>query len=409
MRTRYLARPIQELAFEPAHRIALISGPRQCGKTTLSKMLLKKRGAGAYQSWDDVVFRRAWSKDPKSVVPPSHNRETPLLVLDELHKDRRWKGALKGLYDTLTHPCDILVTGSARLNVHLKAKGSDSLLGRYLNFRLHPFTLREMSRPDILGPDQFMEALFSRSTVKPESHQDNLDSLMAFGPFPEPLFAQDRRRANIWRRNREMVVVREELRDLSKIAELGRVEMLTSLLPARVGSRFSASAVREDLEVSFDTVKRWMALLCEIYYLFEIKPWSRRVPRTLKREGKVYLWDYSGVPDTAARFENLVAAHLLKACHYWTDTGEGDFDLYYLRTKEGHEIDFLIVRDGEPWLPVEVKYSDRNPSPHWRKFLALLPCRRALQLVYRPAWRVHDYPTCQLLVAGSAEVIGVLV
>jgi predicted AAA+ superfamily ATPase len=262
-----------------------------------------------------------------------------------------------------------------------------------------------MSQPTVPNPDQIMEELFSRSHLIHKSDQDNLQSLMNYGPFPEPLFAQDRKRTNLWRRSREIIVVREELRDLSRLPELSRVEMLTALLPKRVGSRFSVSAMREDLEVSFDTIRRWMALLHEIYYVFEIKPWSRRVPRSLKRDGKVYLWDYGAVPDAPARFENLVAAHLLKACHTWTDTGEGTFELYYLRTKEAYEIDFLIVRDGEPWLPVEVKYSDETPSSNWRKFSALLPCRRALQLVYQPTWTLHDYPASQLLVAGAAEAL----
>jgi predicted AAA+ superfamily ATPase len=148
-----------------------------------------------------------------------------------------------------------------------------------------------------------------------------------------------------------------------------------------------------------------MQYLKELYYLFELKPYSKKIPRSLKREGKVYLWDYGSVPEKSARFENLVACHLLKACHQWTDTGEGVFELFYLKNKEKQEIDFLIVRDGVPWLPVEVKLGDTDPSRNWKKFAALLPCQRALQLVNRPHWKLHKFGETELLVAAAAEAL----
>ncbi len=408
MRKRYLARALDELAFGD-QKIALLSGPRQCGKTTLGRMLLKRRPDGAYWNWDDITFRRLWARDPKAVVPAGCRQGRPLVVLDEIHKDRRWKGALKGLYDTLDAPCDILVTGSARLTVYTRAKGTDSLLGRYRNFRLHPFSLGELTTGAPPEPDHLIDQLFERALRPRRSDQRVVEDLLRFGPFPEPLLAQDERRARLWRRARETAVVREDLRDLSRIPELGRVELLVSLLPGRVGSRFSPNAIREDLEVSFDTVRRWMTFLQELYLAFELKPYSRHVPRSLKREGKVYLWDYGGVPPGPARLENLVASHLLKACHYWTDTGWGDFKLHYLRTKDGHEIDFLVVRDGEPWWPVEVKTGESTPSPQWTKFVHRLPCTRGVQISARPGWRVHAYGPTKVLVVGVAEAMRYLV
>lgn len=408
MKKRYLMPEIEDLAFAD-RKIALLSGPRQCGKTTLGRMLLERRRDGAYWNWDDVDFRRLWARDPRAVLPTPGRRGRPLLVLDEIHKDRRWKGTLKGLYDTLEAPCDILVTGSARLTVYTRAKTTDSLLGRYREFRLHPFSLPELKGSAPPEPDHVIQRLFERALPRRAADQRLLEDLLQYGPFPEPLLAQDERRARLWRRARETAVVREDLRDLSRIPELGRVEMLVALLPARVGSRFSPNAVREDLEVSFDTVRRWMSSLQELYLAFEIKPYARRVPRSLKREGKVYLWDYGSVPRGPARLENLVASHLLKACHYWTDTGWGDFRLHYLRTKDGHEIDFLVVRDGEPWLPVEVKSGETAPSPQWARFVPRLPCTHGVQITTQPMWRVHRFGPTKVLVVGAAEAMRYLV
>jgi len=400
MKKRYLANIVDEFCFG-SHKMAFVSGPRQCGKTTFAKMLLRKRDSEAYFNWDNLRFRRLWAKDPSGIIP-ENPRRTPLVVLDEIHKDRRWKRNLKGIYDTLSSPCDILVTGSARLNVY--KKGSDSLLGRYFHFHLHPFSLRELSNPSPNLPEDLILRLFDRSLVKKKRWRQDCNDFLKFGPFPEPLLNQNVRQARAWRRQRHDLIIREDLRDISRIPELARIEMLAALLPERVGSLFSINSMVQYLEVSHATVKTWLEYLKELYFLFDVKPWQKRIPRSLKKEGKIYLWDYSEVDDKAARFENLVACHLLKACDYWNDSGEGDFTLYYLRNKEKQEIDFLIVRDGLPWLPVEVKLSDATPSKNWSKFLPLIGCKYALQVVNKPYWKVHKYDDVKILVADAAEV-----
>lgn len=402
MKHRSLARAIKELSFSD-HKIALVSGPRQCGKTTLAKMLLDERKVRVYRNWDELSFRREWAQNPSAIIPRVQGKDIPLVVLDEIHKERRWKRNLKGIYDTLGAPCDFLMTGSARLNVY--RKGSDSLLGRHYAFRLHPFSLRELERPDVLAPDTMLESLFSRAERRGKAAEEGLAAMLHYGPFPQPLLDQNARKVNLWRRSREQLVIREDLRDLSRLPELERIEMLTALLPERVGSLFSLSSLSRDLEASVPTIKRWTAYLKDLYYLFEIRPYSRKIARSLRREGKIYLWDYGAVSNHAARFENLVALHLLKTCHFWSDTGEGEFKLRFLRNKEKQEIDFLIVRDGVPWLPVEVKLSDSGLSPNWKKFAPMLSCTRGLQIVRSPEWKLHGFGGTQVLVAGAAEAL----
>ncbi len=402
MRHRHLQNAVEEFCFDD-HKIAMVSGPRQCGKTTFAKMLLKDRSKGRYFNWDDAEFRRSWVKSPSTIIPPKKGKIVPLLVLDEIHKERFWKRNLKGLYDTLEQPCDILVTGSARLDIY--RRGSDSMMGRYFPFRLHPFSMRELGYKDVLRPNDMLEALFIRALQTKESGLKHLDDFMIYGPFPEPFLKQDARYAGRWRQVHSQAVIREDLRDISRLPDLGRVELLATLLPERVGSIFSPKSITEDMEISFDILRRWLAYLKAVYYIFEVKPYSRRIPRALKRDGKVYLWDYSVIQNKAARFENLVGHHLLKTCHYWTDTGEGVFDLYYLRNKEREEIDFLVTRDGKPWLPVEVKLSDSEVSPNWKKFAPMLPCKRGLQIVRKPEWKLHDFSGSQVLVAGAAEAL----
>lgn len=403
MKTRYLQKNIEELAFTDA-KMAFVSGPRQSGKTTLGEMLAEKRRTSRYYSWDDLDFRRVWSKTPKAVVPQSDT--IPLVILDEIHKDRTWKRTLKGIYDTIRFEkkrCDFFVTGSARLNVY--RRGSDSMLGRYYHFRLAPFSLREINFPEPLSPDDAIRQLFQRSLSQKKENKNNLKALLNFGPFPEPLFRQKADKWKIWRQNRHEMIIREDLRDIGRSTDIGKIEMLAAILPDKVASPLSINSLRLDIEVGNQTLQRWLGWLKELYFLFEIKPWYRKIARSLKKEGKIYLWDFSEVKDYGAKFENMVAVHLLKACNYWNDTGQGDFELFYLRNREKQEIDFLIVRDGRPWLPVEAKSGNDKPSSNWQKFLPMLQCKQALQITEQPAWRLYAENDVELLVAGADEAL----
>ncbi|MCK5581458.1 MAG: ATP-binding protein [Candidatus Omnitrophica bacterium] len=406
MKNRYLISTINEICF-PMHKMAFVSGPRQCGKTTLAKMMLKTRKKGNYNNWDDIEFRRVWTNQPSTIVPLEFN-EVPIIIFDEIHKAKMWKRTLKGIYDVLDQPADIIVTGSARLNVY--KKGSDSLLGRYYHFRLHPFSLAEIQKRSMIEPDDLINQIFSKSLKIKKSDFGCMESLLKYGGFPEPFLAQDERHARLWRRGRVEKVIREDLRDISRIPELSQIEMLTSLIPERVGSFLSRATLREILEVSFDTIRRWLDYLKELYYVFELKPYTNSIARTLKKEGKIYLWDYSEIEAEGARFENMVASHLLKFCHFWTDNGYDNFELFCLRNKDKEEIDFLICRNKKPWLPVEVKLNDVKPSVNWKKFINQIPCNYGIQIVRKPNyWKCHDYGKKKILVASAADIFSYLV
>lgn len=386
LKERYLHDLIKEMCFLGPQKMAFIVGPRQTGKTTLARNFIKERTEGSYYNWDQREFRKTWVQSPQDLVNSFNNADgiTPLLVLDEIHKSKLWKRTLKGMYDTMESRVDIVVTGSARLDTY--KKGSDSLLGRYFLFHLHPLTLAEISNQSSNSlsekdPTKILEQLTSNSSTKSSENAEALISLLKFGGFPEPFFSQSERRANAWRRMRLQQLVREDLRDLTRLAEMGNIELLMALLPERAGSQLSRSSLREDLEVAHTTVTRWLQYLSAIFYHFEIKPYYKGIKRSIKKEGKLYLWDYAEVPDRGHRFENLIAQHLLKACDYWTDSGYGEFSLNYLRNANGAEIDFIITKNKKPWLPVEVKLNDTTPSEHWKTFLPSLSCKFGIQVV----------------------------
>lgn len=324
--------------------MVFVGGPRQVGKTSLARIIAAEANAPAYFNWDNPSHRKA-------ILGGEWKPETDLLVFDELHKHSKWKPLIKGIWDTREHNERIIVTGSSRLDIY--RRGGDSLMGRYHYYRLHPFTLQELHKgvpPKVSFPCKPPELAF-------EGKGTHLDDLFRFGGFPEPLLAGSERTLKRWQRERFERVFREDIRDLEIVRSLSQVELLGALMPERVGSPLSVLSVSEDIEASPKTVKSWIELLCRNYYLFKVPPYHRRIARALKKEAKFYLWDWSEVREKGPRFENLVASHLLKFCHFFTDSFGIAVELYYLRDLEKREVDFLVVWEKEPWFLVECKAS----------------------------------------------------
>lgn len=248
------------------------------------------------------------------------------------------------------------MTGSARLNLY--KKGSDSLMGRYLNFLIHPFSLAELNN-NFNTPEEFLKK-FSKKEKATGHNQKILNQLLEFSGFPEPYLAKNKKILYIWQNSRVDKIIKEDLRDLSRITEISQIEIMAALLPDRVGSPLSIENIRQAIETTHPTAKRWLKYLEELYFFYEIKPWSLKIPNSLKKEGKIYLYDYSQIENQGPRFENLVANHLKKTCDFWTDIGEGNFNLFYLKNKLKEEIDFLITKNNKPWMAFEVKLTDQN-------------------------------------------------
>ena len=333
-------------------KMVFVGGPRQVGKTTFALGFLGRDVDAthpAYMNWDHPG------------VPPRLRRaELPageaLLLLDEIHKYSRWRNLLKGIYDTEKSRRRIIVTGSARLDYY--RKGGDSLAGRYRYFRLHPFSLREFSRRP------------SRS---------DLEALLKFGGFPEPLFAQSETGHRIWHRDRISRVVREDLRDLEHVREISLIEHLTEMLPSKVGSPLSVGGLREDLQIDHKTAERWLQILENLYVCFRIAPYGSPRVRAVKKSAKLYLWDWSSVEAVGPRFENMVASQLLKYCHWMEDTRGYAMELRYLRDTDKREVDFVVLKNSKPVFAVECKSGDKAIGPALRYFAERTPIPRFYQ------------------------------
>lgn len=351
LKNRSLSEAILE---DLARKMVFVAGPRQIGKTTLAKDLIGGHfKETAYFNWDNREERR-------QLMAAQWPTTAKLLILDEVHKFKGWKGFLKGQYDVLKDRYRFLVTGSARLDVY--RKGGDSLQGRYHLYRLHPFSLAELrgGRPR-LRP-------FEELPLGDSETGGGLDVLERFGGFPEPFLAHDERKLRRWHNERNERLFREDIRDVEIIRDLGRMKLLGDMLPGKVGALLSVNAIREDLEVSHRAASHWLDVLESFYYHFRVHPYARSAFRALKKSPKLYLWDWSEVADEGARFENLVASHLLKLVHWLQDREGCKAGLFFLRDEAQREVDFLLTVDGKPWFAVEVKTQDRSVSPSLRYF-----------------------------------------
>jgi predicted AAA+ superfamily ATPase len=321
---RYLERAIRK---DLDDKIVLISGPRQVGKTTLAKSI---HPAGyEYFNIDNEEDRLLIRKN-------GWRRDCDLVIFDELHKLKKWKNWIKGIYDKEGVRPRLLVTGSARLDAY--RRGGDSLAGRFFSFRLHPLSVSE---------------------VKEKYDADEaLERILKLGGFPEPFLKGSERAAKRWRRSHTDRILKEDLRDIASVRDLKGVQTLVELLRQGVGSPVSYESLSRDLQVSPHTVKSWIGMLESLYILFIVTPYSRNVARSILKQPKIYFYDTGFVKeDSGARLENAVACALLKQLHFLEDTAGETCSLHYLRDKNKREVDFLTVRDGKPEILLEVKLS----------------------------------------------------
>ena len=115
--------------------------------------------------------------------------------------------------------------------------------------------------------------------------------------------------------------------------------------------------------MAHESVERWIRILETLYVCFRIAPYGAPRIRAVKKEQKLYFWDWSQAPEGGARFENLVASQLLKYCHFVEDTEGYAMELRYLRDFDKREIDFVVLRDKKPLFAVECKSGEKGPSP----------------------------------------------
>ncbi|HLD21329.1 MAG TPA: AAA family ATPase [Patescibacteria group bacterium] len=350
-------------------KMVFVGGPRQVGKTTIARQLLGKQTDG-YLNWDiaqhrERILQHQWST-------------ADLWIFDEIHKYKKWRDLLKGLYDQYHTEKQILVTGSAHLGFY--RYGGDSLQGRYHYLRLHPLSVAELK---ITSQKDFLE-------------------LLTLGGFPEPFFSGSALAAKRWSREYRTRLLEEDIRTLEHVQDMGQLELLMLRLPELVGSPLSINSLREDLQVAHKTVAHWFNILERLYAIFRLVPFGSQKLRAVKKEQKHYHLDWTLVQDESFRFENMVAGHLLKWVDFQQDVYGEDMELQYFRDVDGREIDFIITHNGKPVQAIECKWQDTDVSKALRYFQERFPECDMWQI---SAIGKKNYTTDKIRVAPAIEFL----
>lgn len=368
--SRYL---VQQIENDLIKKMVFVGGPRQVGKTTMALQILNDNKSG-YLNWDIAEHRE---KILRHELPGEK-----LLIFDEIHKYRGWRNYLKGIFDQYPKNHQILVTGSARLDLY--RYGGDSLQGRYHYFRMHPLSFAELKMHT----------------------QKDLKSLLVLSGFPEPFFSGSTIEHKRWQREYRTRLIREDLVSLERVHDVGNIELLVLRLPELVGSPLSINSLREDLQISHKTISNWLSILERMYALFRISPFGGPKIRAVKKEQKHYHYDWSLVQKDSFRFENLVASHLLKWVHFEQDSKGSDLELRYFRDIDGREVDFVIVDGQKPIMAVECKWSDEQISPSLRHFKVKFPGCEAWQVT---ATGKKDFVVNDIRVVSATKFLGKLI
>jgi len=336
-------------------KMVVLTGPRQVGKTTLSRQLVDELAGSQYLNHDVVAHRAV-------ILAQSWRVSAPLLVLDEIHKMRDWKSWLKGVADGRTPGQQLLVTGSARMDTFRQS--GESLVGRYFRLRLHPLSVREWSEQMQVPASAALTHLLNR------------------GGFPEPALATSDADAQRWRADYFSGLVREDVLEFSRLQEVNAMRLFADMLRSRVGSPLSLASLSRDLGVSSVTLAKYLDILQALFIVFVVRPWHRNIARATLQAPKVYFFDAGLVQgDEGIRFENLVACHLLKNVQWQQDTRGAAVGLHYIRTKDDSEIDFCLSEGDALTHLVECKLSDTKAQRTLIRFAAEWPQAQAVQLV----------------------------
>jgi uncharacterized protein len=377
---------LQKWAFQdplfPNH-MSFILGPRQCGKTTLALDYLHSLGLSKsehYFNWDRADVRQKFRSDlnwMSSLIKPG---ERPALVFDEIHKVRQWKRLLKGIYDQYREDFQFIVTGSGRLDHY--QKGGDSLAGRYDPYQLFPFTPGEIAQSKVtsqLDIDDLMDAEFVSESL--------LKQWEVLGGFPEAFLSGKEQKASVWWKQYQVRVTEEDLKDLTRLESVDLMQQILQLLPHKVSAPLSLQSIREDVETSFATVKRYISTLNQLYMVFDVAPYSKKIHRAVKKEKKIYFYHHPAVQNEGARFENMIALILKRWISEQNEIANGNYELCYLRDQDRREVDFLITLNQKPYFLFEVKRTDTDLSPSLRYYTQKLGIP-GLQIVRKTGLRI---------------------
>ncbi len=336
-------------------RVLLLNGPRQSGKTTLARELDPEQVE--YRTLDDSTLKEAAENDPQGFI----KRTMKTLIIDEIQRAPSLLPAIKKAVDEDTSPGQYLLTGSA--NIQSLPTVRESLAGRIAKIRLRPLAQGETKR---ITP-RFIESAFKQSFSQDHTKYDRDDLLeIAFGGgFPEPLTLQDRARKR-WHDDYINAILERDLKDIAKIYRKNAIRELVNVLAAWSGKFMDISAIGSWLSIKRPTIESYINALETLYLVERAAPWTKTDYDRAGKQSKLFMvdsglmtsilgWKMDQVRFDADRSGKLIETFAFNELMAQVDAGDGSYELFHYRDREKREIDFLIEREDNALLGIEIK------------------------------------------------------
>lgn len=348
-------------------RVLLLSGARQCGKTTLARQLVSAQTA--YRTLDDLTLKKLAESDPQDFV--THEFRT--LVIDEIQRVPELLSAIKLIVDRDNRPGQFLLTGSA--NIQTLPSVKESLAGRIQKLRLRPLAQGEIleSKP------KFLEKAYNLSSFKRLSTAYDRRAIldMAFrGGYPEAIQLSARERKQ-WHLDYIDALIERDLQEISRINRQDAMKELLRVLAAWSGKYMDISAIGSGLSIRRPTVESYINALESLYLVERVRPWTKTDYERVGKHSKLFMTD-SGLMASALGWKNeqvvldpdrsgkLIETFVFNELAAQIDSSDTEYSLYHYRDREQREIDFLIERDDGALLGIEVKSGSSIKGEHFR-------------------------------------------
>lgn len=347
-------------------RVAVLTGARQSGKTTLARTFANDEGA--YFNLEDDDVRRAVRDDMKGFV----NREVRPMVIDEHQLIPDILYAIKISVDRDQRRGRFLLTGSADI---LSLPGvRESLAGRAWTVRLRP-----LAQGEILGnPPSFLHRAFSHTFREREGKLDHLGdpgrnswrdgylSLALAGGYPEALEIGQQERRNSWHRRHIDRLLSRDLRNILNIQRKSAMRDLLRILAAWSSKGINLSRIGSDLEISRPTLDTYLNVLETMYVIDRLPSWAGADYTRGRRKDRLFMadsgllagtlrWSLKDVRDSGDASGKLIETYVHSQLAALVDVHESGHELFYYRDHDGREVDFVVRNDAGDVLGIEVK------------------------------------------------------
>lgn len=338
-----------------SRRVLLLSGARQCGKTTLAKELANDETE--YRTLDDVTLKKAAENDPHGFV--KHNKKT--LIIDEVQRVPDLLPAIKKVVDEDTRPGQYLLTGST--NIQSLPGVQESLAGRITKLRLRPLTQGEQKG----SLPKFIERAFSGTLEQPASHfdKDDLIEMALTGGYPEALLLEGRKRKR-WHTDYIDAILERDLKEITRIHRLDQMQELIRILAAWSSKFMNTTQIGSTLSLKGQALNSYINALEALYLIERVKPWTKTDYDRVGKQDKLFMtdsglmasllnWNAEKIKFDTDRSGKLIETFAFNELISQINATDDLYKLWHYRDRQQREIDFILEDEDGATIGIEIK------------------------------------------------------